>query len=71
MDDRLLSREEVAALLKVPSKTMASWAYLGRGPSYFRAGRKCMYRESEVIEWLEEQRVTPESRRAMHQIDRR
>jgi predicted DNA-binding transcriptional regulator AlpA len=69
--DRLLSRGEVATLLQVPAKTLASWAYLGRGPSYFRAGRKCMYRESEVIEWLEEQRVTPENRRTMHAIDRR
>jgi predicted site-specific integrase-resolvase len=63
MSDRLLNREEAAALLRVPPKTLASWAYVGRGPAYFRAGRRAVYRESEVWAWLEEQRITPEGRR--------
>ena len=66
MDDRLLNRDEAAVLLRVPAKTLANWAYVGRGPAYFRAGRRAVYRESEVIAWLEEQRVSPGGRG--HQI---
>ncbi|MEX1263550.1 MAG: helix-turn-helix domain-containing protein [Actinomycetota bacterium] len=58
MDDQLLDRQEAAALLRVPPKTLANWAYAGRGPEYFRVGRRTVYRESEIVAWLEEQRVT-------------
>ena len=57
MDDQLLDRQEAAALLRVPPKTLANWAYSGRGPEYFRVGRRTVYRQSEVFAWLESQRV--------------
>lgn len=46
--------EERWPFLKVP--TLASWRHQGRGPKHFRlAGRKVMYRASDVIAWLDAQ----------------
>jgi excisionase family DNA binding protein len=63
MTESLLSREEVAKLLGVPTKTLAAWAYQGRGPTYYRLGRRVAYRESELMAWLDTQRVNPQDGR--------
>jgi excisionase family DNA binding protein len=63
MSESLLSREEVAKLLGVPPKTLAAWAYQGRGPTYYRLGRRVAYRESELMAWLDTQRVELEGGR--------
>lgn len=54
---RLLSRREAAALLAVPERTLADWAYRGEGPPYYRLGRHARYDEAELLRWLAGQRV--------------
>jgi excisionase family DNA binding protein len=61
--DPLLSRAEAADLLGIPAKTLAEWAYQGRGPVYYRVGKRVAYRESELMAWLDTQRVEPEGGR--------
>lgn len=50
--EKMLSRTQVAALLNVPPSTLASWAYRGVGPRYFRLGKHARYRLGDVNEWL-------------------
>lgn len=64
MSERLLSREEASRFLNVPSKTLCSWAYMGRGPSYYRVGRHARYRESDLLAWLADQRCERSNGRA-------
>lgn len=52
----LLTRAEVAELLRVPEATLARWAYIGQGPPYFRVGRYARYRRGDVDIWLERRR---------------
>jgi hypothetical protein len=52
-NDTLTGTEEVAHFLDVPAKTLAQWAYLGKGPKYIRVGRYRRYRWSDVEAWLE------------------
>ena len=52
---KLLTRAEVAALLQVPPKTLATWAYEGRGPRYRQVGRHARYDERDLMTWLEQQ----------------
>jgi excisionase family DNA binding protein len=59
--ERLMSRREVAEYLDVPEATLARWAYVGGGPSYFRVGRHTRYRFEDVIAWLEKNR-SPDAR---------
>jgi excisionase family DNA binding protein len=50
-DDRWLTRSEVAERLRVPARTLAQWAHLGKGPRYAVFGRHARYRLSDVMSW--------------------
>ncbi|MET8779456.1 helix-turn-helix domain-containing protein [Nocardia sp. NPDC004654] len=50
-----LTTEEVSKRLKIPEKTLANWASLGKGPRYARMGRYRRYRLSDLILWEESQ----------------
>ncbi len=52
--DKMLTREEVAEMLNVPAASLASWAYQGRGPRYFKVGKHARYRLADVEQWLTE-----------------
>lgn len=49
----LLSPSDLAERLKVTEGALAQMRYLGRGPRYFRIGRRIRYRMVDVDEWLE------------------
>lgn len=51
--DPLLTREEVAELIRTPAKTLAYWQTAGKGPPCFRVGKRVLYRTSEVQRWLQ------------------
>ncbi|WP_433762113.1 helix-turn-helix domain-containing protein [Nocardia sp. CA-135398] len=53
--DCWLSTEEVSRRLKIPEKTLANWASLGKGPRFARMGRYRRYRLSDLIIWEEAQ----------------
>lgn len=50
-----LTRDEVAARLRVPKSTTESWASEGKGPRFAKFGRHVRYRLSDVIAWENEQ----------------
>ncbi|MEU2031199.1 helix-turn-helix domain-containing protein [Nocardia amamiensis] len=54
-DEVWLSSRDVADRLKIPLKTLASWAAAGRGPRYARMGRYRRYRLSDLLVWEQEQ----------------
>ncbi|MFF0499743.1 helix-turn-helix domain-containing protein [Nocardia aobensis] len=54
-DDVWLTTDEVAARLKIPKKTLAVWASLGRGPRYVRMGRYRRYRVVDLVAWEQTQ----------------
>ena len=61
LPDRNLSRKQAAKYLGVSHRTLGDWAYKGGGPPYYKAGKKCVYRLSELDEWLKERRRTSTS----------
>jgi excisionase family DNA binding protein len=57
--DPLLPPAEVAQRLGVSIGTLAVWRSAGRyGLRFVRIGRRIMYRESDVVAWLERRSVT-------------
>ncbi len=54
----MLTAAELAALLGFQAGTIVDWAEAGKIPS-FKLGGRLRFRESEVVAWLEERRVTP------------
>lgn len=51
VEDRWLTRAEVAERFKVAVKTMAMWACEGKGPRYAIFGKAARYKLSDVIAW--------------------
>ncbi|WP_396929203.1 helix-turn-helix domain-containing protein [Mycolicibacterium sp.] len=46
-----LTRDEVAARLRIPKSTLESWAAERKGPPFGKFGRHVRYRLSDVIHW--------------------
>jgi excisionase family DNA binding protein len=58
VSERLLTASELAELLGFAAGTIVDWAEQGRVPA-FKIGGRLRFRESEVLVWLEEQRIGP------------
>lgn len=53
MEDRLVTTEEVAARYRTVPGTVRYWRHVGKGPRSFKAGRRVLYRESDLKAWEE------------------
>lgn len=58
----LKTTEEFAELAHVSVQTIYQWHQSGRGPRGFRVGRRVLYREVDIVEWLGGRRADGESR---------
>ena len=59
--ERLLTVDELAAMLSVKKATIYRWTHLKLIPHYKTFG-SLRFRESEVLQWLEPRRVKPRRR---------
>jgi predicted DNA-binding transcriptional regulator AlpA len=53
MFDGLLVTTEVAAVTRAPESTVRYWRHLGTGPKSFKLGRRVVYREKDVLDWID------------------
>lgn len=51
--------ETVAQMLNKTPASLAQWRHLGRGPKYCKIGRKVQYKQSDVVEFMENNVVDP------------
>jgi excisionase family DNA binding protein len=58
MED-MLDRPALSAWLGVPIRTLAQWAYEGKGPRFYKVGRHARYRQEDVETWLAERVKEP------------
>jgi len=64
-DPRLLSLDDVAALLQVPKATIYNWRSRGDScPRAIKVGRHLRFRESDVRAWMDEQFASATSKTA-------
>ncbi|PBB08423.1 hypothetical protein CKW39_08640 [Kocuria sp. WRN011] len=54
MTDKLLTPTELAEYLHTTVGNLAQLRFQGRGPAFTKAGRRVLYRESDVQAWLDE-----------------
>jgi excisionase family DNA binding protein len=50
---RLLTQREAAALLRLSERTLERLRITGLGPVFVKAGRRVLYRESDLEAWVE------------------
>lgn len=60
MNDRVLTITEVAELTRLSEATLRGFGHCGKGPKSGKLGRRVMYRESDVLAWIDQQ-FTPEA----------
>lgn len=57
----------LAQALAKSEQTLAGWRTRGFGPPYFSIGRRVLYPEKEVQNWLESTLVKPERKRCKNE----
>jgi excisionase family DNA binding protein len=50
--DRLLTVEDLADYLEVPTATIYAWRYRRQGPPGFRVGKHLRFRWSDIEQWI-------------------
>lgn len=53
----LMTPQEVARYLRVDTKTLANWRYLGRGPAYMKDGGVVRYTRDAFAAYLSQRTV--------------
>ncbi len=61
-ETRLLTRSEIQDLFGISKRYLELAISRGDGPPYIRFGRSVRYRASDIITWIEANRVVPSSR---------
>ncbi|WP_375474392.1 helix-turn-helix transcriptional regulator [uncultured Jatrophihabitans sp.] len=51
-DQKLLTIDEAAAIVRAPVATLRYWRHLGTGPRSFRLGRRVLYRYDDLTSWI-------------------
>ena len=52
MNDKVLTTQEAADLLKVKRQTLEAWRLRGGGPAYLKFGKAVRYRESDLDDFI-------------------
>jgi excisionase family DNA binding protein len=49
---RLLNQREVAEYLRLSERTLERWRVCGGGPAFTKLGKRVLYREPDLLEWI-------------------
>lgn len=55
MTSNLITPSQAAEYLCVSVVTLRKWRWEGKGPKFLKLGRKVVYRETDIHDWLNEQ----------------
>lgn len=50
---KLMTTSEVGDICRTPVETVRYWRHVGKGPKSFKLGRRVLYREADVLAWIE------------------
>lgn len=53
--------KEAAKKLGVAVQTLRNWRHIRRGPAYIKLGRSVRYRNEDILDFIEKNRIDPES----------
>jgi hypothetical protein len=54
--------KEAAKRLGLAAQTLRNWRFLGKGPAYFKLGRRIIYKEADLEAFENSHRIDPEGR---------
>lgn len=53
--DKLLRIDDVAEMTGISANTLRFWRHKGTGPPSAKFGRRIVYREAEILAWIDAQ----------------
>jgi predicted DNA-binding transcriptional regulator AlpA len=62
--EELVTLREAARRLNTSEATLRWWRHMGQGPQSFRAGRRVMYRATDLERWIDERIAVDKGRRS-------
>lgn len=68
MTTDLLPQQQLAHILAVSERTLERWRVEGCGPAYLKAGRRVLYRRSDVDQWLDNNARTSTSAKVSYNV---
>lgn len=57
MKKQFLTEKDVASNFSIALQTLRNWRFLKIGPPYYKVGRKVLYRDEEVFDFIEKSKV--------------
>jgi predicted DNA-binding transcriptional regulator AlpA len=60
--ENLIDTEEAAAVVGLRPQTLVAYRHEGRGPRFYKIGRRCLYRRADLLAFIEAQAVEPEAK---------
>jgi excisionase family DNA binding protein len=57
--DEYMTTAEVAEKLRTPTETVRYWRHVGKGPSWFKLGRRVLYTRTAVEAFVAEAQAAP------------
>ena len=57
---QMLTEKEISELLRIPLQTLRNQRSTGRGLPYFKIGKSVRYSKVDVVEYLDERRISTE-----------
>lgn len=61
--ERGLNDVQAAAFLGLKAQTLRNMRHYGKGPAYFKLGRRVIYRVADLEKYMLARRIDPEARR--------
>jgi hypothetical protein len=55
--DTFLTTDEASKALRIPAATLKYWRWAGKGPRATKLGRRVLYAERDLIDWVESERT--------------
>lgn len=62
MEDRtntFMTTYAAAKMLRLSPRTLENYRYERIGPRYFKSGSRVLYKESDILNWIEQFAITP------------
>ena len=63
-DNQLYSEKQAAEILACSVAVLRKWRLLGKGPAYVKIGRLVRYRHTDLMAYLDANRIQPGQREA-------
>ncbi len=55
--ENFLTQAEAAKMLRISPRSLERYRIAGNGPTYMKAGQRVLYRNADILAWLDSRKV--------------